>query len=235
MPVVQGFQQLWPNPFGMDATPTGVMPWLAPGQVAREALACLEFPPRACQTGSYFDAADFYSQWPVRQLKAVERAIRDAGPRLEWRLERVWDVDVESSPEEVAEYSKAAKPIGGYRINPRCLDSYASTAWELAERAGMDPDALDTEDQLATAPKDAAVFDAALDWARAGVVILQQSLPWPFTGVLAYDQLDNRPAHRVLYAYARLLKVRSKRHAQPWFRAMLYMNPMDNMGARLHL
>ncbi|MFF7993378.1 hypothetical protein ACFZDG_26725 [Kitasatospora xanthocidica] len=32
------------------------------------------------------------------------------------------------------------------------------------------------------------------------------SLPWPFRDILLYGELDNRPAHRVLYAYAGLLR-----------------------------
>jgi hypothetical protein len=48
----------------------------------------------------------------------------------------------------------------------------------------------------------------------------------------AVGKLDNRPAHRILYAYASLLARRHPRKAAPWFRAMVYLNPPDNMGAR---
>jgi hypothetical protein len=231
--VINGFQALWPNPFGLHETPTWVMPWVPPGPVAREALACLDCPLRACQTGTYFDVADFYEDEPARKLKAVERAIRDVGPRLEWRLERVWGIDEESSREEFGEYEKAAKQVAGYSINPRCLDDYASRAWELAELAGLDDE--DPDNKFVIRADNAEVFSEALDWAQAGVVVLQQSLPWPFTGALPYAVTDNRPAHRVLYVYASLLKARSTRQAKPSFRAMLYMNPVDNMGVRFSL
>jgi hypothetical protein len=240
MPMINGDDRdLWPYPFGMAETPPWVMPWLAPGPVAQQALAALPFPLRACQTGQYFDAEDFYSEYfdanefseePARKLKAAERSVRDLGNRLEWRLERVWALDDESSPEEVAAYEKAAKSIGGCHIHPRCLDDYVLRAYDLAESIGMHEDNPDWT--LEPDPESAEVYRAALDWAQAGVVVLQQSLPWPFTGVLPWAINDNRPAHRALFAYASLLSVKSKRQAKPWFRAMLHMNPMDNMGVR---
>lgn len=226
----EGFEVLWRHPFGMDETPKWAIPWLPPGPVAQQALAVLPFPLRACQTGTYFDPDDCYEERPAREMKAVEKAIRDLGERLEWRLERVWALDEESSPEDAAAYEKATKCISGQYVNPRCLDDYVQHAWDLAETVGLDEE--DPDPKLKPGPETAEVYRAALDWAQAGVVVLQQSLPWPFTEVLPWAINDNRPAHRALFAYAWLLAVRSKRQAKPWFRAMLYMNPIDNMGVR---
>ncbi len=74
--------------------------------------------------------------------------------------------------------------------------------------------------------------DAALSWATAGMCVLQQSLPYPFRGVLLYGDLDNRSAHRLVFAYATLLRLKHPRKAAPWFTTMVYFNPMENMGAR---
>jgi hypothetical protein len=35
----------------------------------------------------------------------------------------------------------------------------------------------------------------------------------------------------VFYAYARLLRRRHPRKARIWFRAMVFVNPVDNLGA----
>lgn len=224
-------QRLWPDTFGMEQTPAWVMPWLSPGPVARQALAVLPYPLRACETGLYFDAEEAYSAWAeCRRLKAVEKAIRDLGDRLEWRLERVSALDDESTPEEYAAYEASAKVVGGYLINPRCLDDYVLRAYALMESIGMHEDNPDWK--LDRDPETTAVYQEALDWAQAGVVVLQQSLPWPFTGVLPGDVIDNRPAHRALFALATILDAKSRRKAKPWFTAMLYMNPDDNMGVR---
>ncbi|GAA2753436.1 hypothetical protein [Kitasatospora cinereorecta] len=62
--------------------------------------------------------------------------------------------------------------------------------------------------------------------------VLQQSLPWPFRDVLLYSELDNPPAHRILYCQTDLLRRRDPKAAAAWFTALVYLNPMDNMGAR---
>ncbi|WP_371591802.1 hypothetical protein [Streptomyces virginiae] len=57
-------------------------------------------------------------------------------------------------------------------------------------------------------------------------------LPHPFQDVLLYDDNDNRPAHRILFAYASLLNLKDPTAAAPWFTALVYLNPPDNLGAR---
>ncbi|MDH6538476.1 hypothetical protein [Streptomyces sp. SPB4] len=71
-----------------------------------------------------------------------------------------------------------------------------------------------------------------LAWAAAGVCVLQQSLPHPFRDVLRYADTDNRPAHRVLFAYAQLLRIKDPAKDAPWFTALVYLNPNDILGAR---
>lgn len=236
MTLIDEYMELWPHPFGMSEAPQWAMPWVAPGPIAQSALANLGTPLHACQTGTYFDPEeldelDWYEDESDKpKLTADERAIRDAGPRLEWRLERVWALDEESSKEEREAYEKSAKSVAGRHINPRCLDDYASLAWNFAEMVGLDSEYKDR--RLDSERKNSPELREAFDWAQAGVVVLQQSLPWPFTGVLPWSVNDNRPAHRVMYAYARLLNARSPRQAKRWFRAMLFANPMDNMGVR---
>ncbi|GAB7065718.1 hypothetical protein H7J06_26265 [Mycobacterium hodleri] len=234
---INGYGELWPDPFGMDRAPKWVMPWLAPGPIALQALSELGTPLHACQTGTYFDpddlnAAEHYGEDRPKR-SPLERAVHAAGPRLEWRLERVWALDEESSDEDVQAYEKASKAVAGRLIHPRCLDDYVYAAWHFAEIVDIDSENNPDEDSPASRDVvSSPEFIQALEWAQAGVVVLQQSLPWPFTGVLPYSVNDNRPAHRALFAYARILYAQSPRKAKQWFRAMVYANPMDNMGAR---
>lgn len=237
MTVIDGYMSLWPNPFGMAQAPKWVMPWVPPGPIAMEALSALGAPLLACQTGTYFDPDDLddavHSSEDRPKRSPLERGVLAAGSRLEWRLEGVWALDEESSDEEIQAYEKASKEVAGRLLNPRCLDDYVYAAWSFAEMVGIDSE--DAPDEESPADRDVVSspeFIQALGWAQAGVVVLQQSLPWPFTGVLPYSVIDNRPAHRALYAYARILYAKSPRKAKQWFRSMVYANPMDNMGAR---
>ncbi len=229
---------LWPYAFGMDKPPKWAMPWVRPGVLAQQALAVLPSPLCACATGFTFDAEDFYETTydeddPPLRLTAVEKSIRELGERMEWRIERVWALDDESTPEETAAYEKGVKRVAECDINPRCLDDYSLRAWELLATVGYDDDNPDWK--LGSDAESLEAHSAALEWVQAGVVVLQQSLPWPFVDVLPWSVIDNRPAHRVLYAYGSLLAMRSMAQARPWFRAMLYMNPIDNLGVRYAL
>ncbi|WP_406415346.1 hypothetical protein OH809_43135 [Streptomyces sp. NBC_00873] len=42
----------------------------------------------------------------------------------------------------------------------------------------------------------------------------------PFRDVLLYGDTGNRPAHRILFAYASLLRLKDPRKAAPWFTAL---------------
>ncbi|MFD5083426.1 hypothetical protein ACFWOG_12405 [Kitasatospora sp. NPDC058406] len=140
-------------------------------------------------------------------------------------MERDWSPDEESGEA----YEKASVAIGDRRLHPRDLDAYATIAYEVAGLRQDGEDGFDDEDDQGEVPGE---LDAALEWARAGVCVLQQSLPWPFTDVLLYGELDNRPAHCILYCYADLLRRRDPKAAAVWFTALVYLNPNDNLGAR---
>lgn len=221
-------QRFWPYYFVLEETPPGVMPWLSPGPIARQALAAMRKPFRAWETGLFFEVTDYYYELArERRLKPVERAIRDVGDRLEWRVERVSAHD--GVYMSASGKTESAKLIGGRHINPRCLDDYVDRSSELMRSIGLDGYRSDW--QLGGDPETAAVYQEALDWAQAGVVVLQQSLAWPFTGILPWSQHDNRPAHRVVFQYALVLGLTSLRKAKPWFRAALYFDPTDHFGA----
>ncbi len=213
----------------------GTMPWLAPSGLAMEALTALDRPLLAwIQDPEYneFDSADFYADHRARgdKLSPLEKRIAKLPVRQSWRMERVWTPDEESSEGYEAAYGKAAVEIDGERLHPRDLDAYARIAYELAGVRDGEDDFADDEDDLVDV--DPEGLDVALEWARAGVCVLQQSLPFPFTDVLLYSELDNRPAHRILFAYADLLRRRDPEAAAAWFTALVYLNPNDNVGAR---
>ncbi|MFD6691046.1 hypothetical protein ACFWEV_34905 [Streptomyces bacillaris] len=207
----------------------GALPWLLPTPLAAEALAKLDRPLAAWMNDpelEMFDSEDFYVEYEDEPggLSRLEREIAKLPPRPTWRMERVWQPAAGSSDEHNRAYEDGCVTIGGHRLHPRCLDDYSTIAYQLA---GLDSEEEDDGD--APPPGD---LNAALEWARAGVCVLQQSLPFPFRDVLSYGELDNRPAHRILYAYADLLRHTKPRKAGTWFRAMVFLNPQDNVGAR---
>lgn len=222
------------DPKSLKAALTGVMPWLLPSGLAAEALRMLDRPLLAWMQDPefhMFDSAEFYAEYKDEPggLSRLERKISKLPPRPEWALERVWTPDDETSEAYDAAYDKASVVIGGHRLHPRDLDAYTTIAYQLADLADDDFDPAEGENEADLAHGD---LDAALSWAAAGVCVLQQSLPHPFRDVLPYGNTDNRPAHRVVYAYAHLLHLRQPREAAAWFTAMVYFSPMDNLGAR---
>lgn len=208
----------------VSEVPKWVMPWMPPtGTVTQQALCALDRPLLAWPNGE-FDAEEYYAGFPANEISALERDVRKLGTRPAWRMECVWFPDDEAPAEETAAYETACRNVAGRMIMPRCLDAYVMEAYGAAGLGdGEDPVDADIDGQA---------LDEALAWAEAGVCVLQQSLPWPFMDCLPYAELDNRPAHRVLYAYASLLSRRHPRKAALWFRSMVFSNPPDNMGAR---
>ncbi len=204
------------------------MPWLAPtGVVVQDALTQLDRPLAAWRTQWSFDPDEFYSDPDCGPLTAPEREVKKLGKRPEWRMERVWLPDGEESDQEHEEYTTGCRDIAGEMVHPRCLDAYTEIAYGIAGTLHDDPDIALTEE-------DRAVLSGALQWAEAGVCVLQQSLPFPFVDCLNYRELDNRPAHRVIHAYASILHRLHPRKALPWFRSQVYMSPDDGLGARFY-
>ncbi|MEV0494469.1 hypothetical protein [Streptomyces atratus] len=196
----------------------GVMPWLAPtGKAAAKALKKLDRPLLTWTQESQaylFDSAAHYAEFADEPggLSPLEKKIAALPPRREWRMERIWTPDEESSEEHDAAYEKANVTIGGRLLHPRDLDSYATFAYEYA--------GLEDEGDFTDAENGTGDLTTALAWAAAGVCVLQQSLPYPFRDVLLYGDTDNRPAHRILFAYASLLRLKDPRKAAPWFTAL---------------
>ncbi|MDT0485240.1 hypothetical protein [Streptomyces doebereineriae] len=224
------------EPKVLKAALEGVMPWLTPTDLASEALEKLDRPLLAWMQDPkvhMFDSAAHYAEYADEPggLSRLEREIAKLSPRPEWEMERVWSPDEETDEAYDAAYEEACVTIGGHRLHPRDLDAYTSIAYELADLADQDeefdPNDVESKDDLVRGD-----LDAGLGWAAAGVCVLQQSLPYPFRDVLPYGCLDNRPAHRLVYAYASLLQLKHPRKAAVWFTAMVYFSPMDNMGAR---
>lgn len=211
---------------GLSEAPQWSMPWLAPtGRVTQAALAVLDRPLLAWEEDD-FDAREYYAQFPAAEKSPLEREIAKLGERPAWRLERLWYPDEESSETELAAYDAQCRDIAGVTLAPRCLDAYVMQAYAAAGVSSPEDD-----DDVEISSED---LDEALEWAVAGVCVLQLSLPWPFLDVLLWGQVDNRPAHRIMYAYASLLARRHPRKAAAWWRALVYMNPTDNLGARFH-
>ena len=209
----------------LEEAPDWSMPWVPPtGRVAQAALAALDRPILAWQQDFGFDAAEYYAEFPSNEMSPLEREVAKLGERPTWRLERLWYPHEESGPEELAAYETACRDVNGVLLAPRCLDAFADHAQLIA--------GLDTADDGDPAPIDPEALDEALQWAEAGVCVLQASLPWPFLDFLLYGELDNRPAHRILCTYAQLLSRKHPRKADRWWRAMVFLNPPDNMGAR---
>lgn len=201
----------------------GVMPWLrAAGDITELVRAKLDRP-LAAWTGTsshdLYDANDHIEERPT----PLEKKIAALAPRPMWRMERIWLPDTESSSAETDAYEQACVEIDGRLLHIRCLDAYTQLAYSSAglhDGEGIDEDGV---------PGD---LEEALEWAEAGVWLIQQSLPFPFRDVLQYSPIDDRPAIRLIFAYASLLRAKSPRKATPWFTALVYMDPEDRIGAR---
>ncbi|MFC7830876.1 hypothetical protein [Streptomyces sp. NPDC057375] len=77
----------------------------------------------------------------------------------------------------------ASVTIGGRLLHPRDLDSYATFAYEYAGLEDAE-DFTDAEEGTGGLQRVTGDLNTALAWAAAGVCVLQQSLPHPFSRVL---------------------------------------------------
>ncbi|MFE1875043.1 hypothetical protein ACFW9N_29935 [Streptomyces sp. NPDC059496] len=173
---------------GAQAAAQGAMPWLPPtGKLALEALRKLDRPLLAWAPdfqACCFDFAAYQAQFADEGRSPLEQQIAALPPRRGWKLERMWAPDADSDDAHGDAYEKASVTIGGHRLHPRDLDTYAALAYEYAGLAEEDDfsapeDATDLDDLTGD-------LDTALAWAAAGVCVLQPSLPHPFHDVLLY-------------------------------------------------
>ncbi|MFJ6486520.1 MULTISPECIES: hypothetical protein [unclassified Streptomyces] len=81
-----------------------------------------------------FDSAAYYAQFADEVLSPLEQQIAALPPRREWKLERVWASDADSDDAHADECKAASATIGGRRLHPRELDTYAALAYEAAGR-----------------------------------------------------------------------------------------------------
>jgi hypothetical protein len=112
-------------------------------------------------------------------------------------------------------------------IHPRCLDDYASMAYGFAELGGWS----DGEDRAPSPPSLESPWFEAGGWrllTPTESAVAVHRLP-----SLCADRQPPCPSTRV--CLASLLQYKHPRKAKAWFRAMVFMNPGDNMGARYHL
>jgi hypothetical protein len=120
------------------------------------------------------------------------------------------------------------------RAEPRDIDAHAHLGHlylSLADPGG---------DLVVTPPPDArqqrAWLRTALGHYQASVGIAELALPDPFTGFLVWAELDNRPFFRALHGMALALwRLGRFDPAEMVLLNMLWLNPMDNQGARMLL
>ena len=130
---------------------------------------------------------------------------------------------------DVDAYEKALHAI--VRDEPRDIDAHAHLGHLHLARG----DPASTELVITPEPtgrQRQAWLRAALGHYQAGVAIAELALPDPFTGVLVWSELDNRPFHRAQDGLALALwRLRHFDAAELVVRNMLWLNPLDNQGA----
>ncbi|MFE2326693.1 hypothetical protein ACFXD5_22665 [Streptomyces sp. NPDC059385] len=103
------------------------------------------------------------------------------------------------------------------REDPRQIDCWAHLGIEAFTRADSEM----------------AVLPDALGYYQTAVAVAELSLPAVFSGVLAWDELDNRPFHRALHGLGLTWwRLGETERAAAVFRNSLWTNPDDNQGIR---
>lgn len=211
------------------------MPWLPPPAFALDCLAALPEPPQAVQlTDPAFDYDPATDDLESRFSKPWALDITSAGRRRTWRLSRIWLPGPDDGPADILAYLEAERDVQDLRFPPACLDYYAEqvgNAVQTIRTTLHEKDMLTRPPLKHWTPQAIDLWEQGNSWGSAGVAVLQSALPYPFTGILDYS-LDNRPAHRLLYHYASLLAMRHPRKAYRWYRALIFMNPYDDIGVR---
>ncbi len=174
------------------------------------------------------------------------RRLVDAGPRPDAALPDPYPaghdpdggvpidhaLDRRDATGDVDAYERDLKQI--IRAEPRDIDAYAHLGHlylSLASHGG---------DLIVTPPPDARQkatwVRTALGHYQSGVAIAELAMPDPFTAVLRWAELDNRPFLRALHGLALALwRLGRFDQAQTTLHNMLWLNPMDNQGARMLL
>lgn len=169
-----------------------------------------------------WDPAEQYWGEPDGLLEICLVEVIAAGPRLQFELEQLLpggeDPDAPDPILEAVALRDRGQPAraralleGLIEWDCRCLDAHAHLG------------ALDFDDDPGAAQAHYAT----------GVRIAESSLPEDFGGVLGWGWIDNRPFLRCLHGLT-LTSWRLGHHdqAQALCRAMLWLNPADNQGAR---
>lgn len=107
--------------------------------------------------------------------------------------------------------------LAAVREDPRQIDCWARLGGDALTRAETDPSAL----------------AEALGFYQTAVADAEPSLPSPFSGVLAWSELDNRPFHQGLHGLGLTWwQLGASDKAAAVFGNSLWTNPDDNQGTR---
>jgi hypothetical protein len=169
-----------------------------------------------------WDPAEQYWGEPDGTLEICLVEVIAAGPRLQFELEQLLpggeDPDAPDPILDAVALHERGQPTraramleGLIEWDSRCLDAYAHLG------------ALDFDDDPSAAQAHYAT----------GVRIAESSLPEDFGGVLGWGWIDNRPFLRCLHGLTLTTwRLGHHDHAETLCRAMLWLNPADNQGAR---
>jgi hypothetical protein len=134
---------------------------------------------------------------------------------------------------DVDAYERALHAI--VESEPRDVDAFVHLGNLYLAMADGRSSELVVTPSLRTRQRQALVRNS-LELYLSGVAVAELGLPDPFTGVLVWSELDNRPFLRALHGLALALwQLRRFDAAEAVLLNMLWLNPMDNQGARFVL
>jgi hypothetical protein len=139
-------------------------------------------------------------------------------------------LDERDATGDVEAYERTLHAI--IRREPRDIDAHTHLGHLYQDMA--DPDSSKI---TVTPPPDnrqqQAWLRTALGHYQTAVAVAELALPEPFTGVLAWAELDNRPFFRALHGMAvAMWRLHHFGAAENVLLNMLWLNPADNQGAR---
>jgi hypothetical protein len=153
------------------------------------------------------------------------RAVREAGPRPLYRMPDPYVGDGEPPVDRALALHDRSGNSAGYRAalrdavreDPRQIDCWAHLGSDAFARADTDGSAL----------------SEALGFYQTAVAVAELSLPPVFSGVLAWNEMDNRPFHRALHGLGLTWwRLGETKKAETVFSNSLWTNPADNQGIR---